>query len=105
MKRSLSPKVVSRWYRSPELILSNHYYDQSVDIWSLGCVLAEMILSSKSYRGRYDRKVLFQGEACAPLSPTESDTGLADSSGDQLAKILNVLQIGEEDTSFITDGD
>ena len=42
-QRELSPNVVMRWYRSPELILCNHYYDQSIDIWSLGCILAEML--------------------------------------------------------------
>ena len=41
--RDLSNHVVSRWYRPPEIILLEKTYDQAVDIWSLGCVLAEMI--------------------------------------------------------------
>nr|XP_046222173.1 mitogen-activated protein kinase 14A-like isoform X2 [Oncorhynchus gorbuscha] len=56
--------VVTRWYRSPEVIFNWMHYSQSVDLWSAGCILAEMITG----------QVLFPG----------SD------SIDQLKKILNV---------------
>lgn len=36
--------VVTRWYRAPELILKFPFYGQSIDIWSLGCIYAEMKL-------------------------------------------------------------
>lgn len=42
-KRQLSAHVVSRWYRPPELILLEKSYDQAVDIWGLGCILAELL--------------------------------------------------------------
>ncbi|XP_029456970.1 mitogen-activated protein kinase 12-like [Rhinatrema bivittatum] len=35
--------VVTRWYRAPEVILSWMHYTQTVDIWSVGCILAEML--------------------------------------------------------------
>ena len=38
----LTGYVATRWYRSPELLLSNQY-NYSVDIWAAGCVMAEMI--------------------------------------------------------------
>ena len=41
--RPLSPHVVSRWYRPPEIILIQEKYDQAVDIWSAGCILFEML--------------------------------------------------------------
>jgi mitogen-activated protein kinase 1/3 len=41
--RDLSNHVVSRWYRSPEIILVEKNYTSSVDIWSSGCILSEMI--------------------------------------------------------------
>ena len=44
--------ICSRYYRSPELIFGNTDYDASIDIWSLGCVIAEMLIG----------KPLFQGE-------------------------------------------
>ncbi|XP_022654772.1 mitogen-activated protein kinase HOG1-like [Varroa jacobsoni] len=36
--------VCSRWYRAPELLLRNKNYDCKVDLWSVGCVLGEMLL-------------------------------------------------------------
>lgn len=44
--RDLSNSVVSRWYRAPEIILTQKKYDQAIDIWSMGCILAELIYSS-----------------------------------------------------------
>jgi len=45
--------VVTRWYRAPELLLSTgDTYSSSIDIWSAGCIMAEMIL----------RKPLFPGQ-------------------------------------------
>lgn len=42
-KRQLSPHVVTRHYRSPEVILYEADYDSKVDMWSVGCILAEML--------------------------------------------------------------
>ena len=48
-----TPYVVSRYYRAPELILGSNQYDCSIDIWSVGCILFELIT----------RTPLFPGEA------------------------------------------
>ncbi len=42
--------VATRWYRAPELILSNGFYTEAVDVWSCGCILAEL----------FNRKPLFR---------------------------------------------
>ena len=42
-KRSLSKHVQSRWYRAPEVILTEREYDQAIDMWSVGCILAELL--------------------------------------------------------------
>ena len=34
--------ICSRFYRAPELLLGNEFYTTSIDIWSLGCVIAEL---------------------------------------------------------------
>ncbi|KAL9182911.1 hypothetical protein ACHAXT_004190 [Thalassiosira profunda] len=39
----LTPKVVSLWYRPPELLFGSEYYDQSVDNWGAGCVMGELL--------------------------------------------------------------
>ena len=48
---SLTDYVATRWYRSPELILSSSQYGGGVDIWAIGCIAAEMILGSPLFIG------------------------------------------------------
>lgn len=40
-------EVVSLWYRSPEVILEDGIYDYSVDVWSVGVIMLELILKDK----------------------------------------------------------
>lgn len=35
--------IATRWYRAPELILSWKSYNAAIDVWSVGCILAELI--------------------------------------------------------------
>lgn len=35
--------MVTLWYRAPEILLGCKYYSTAVDIWSLGCIFAEMV--------------------------------------------------------------
>lgn len=41
--RTYTHEVVTLWYRAPEILLGSKFYSTSVDIWSLGCVFAEMV--------------------------------------------------------------
>ncbi|XP_061418981.1 mitogen-activated protein kinase 12-like [Lethenteron reissneri] len=43
--------VVTRWYRAPEVILNWMHYTQTVDIWSVGCIMAEMITGKPLFPG------------------------------------------------------
>ena len=36
--------VVTLWYRAPELLLGSESYNQKIDMWSVGCIFAELIL-------------------------------------------------------------
>lgn len=36
-------EVVTMWYRAPELLLGSKLYTNGIDIWSMGCVMAEMV--------------------------------------------------------------
>jgi serine/threonine protein kinase len=40
--RSYSNEVVTLWYRSPDVLLGSKQYSTSIDIWSIGCIFAEM---------------------------------------------------------------
>ncbi|KAJ5066872.1 protein kinase shaggy-related [Anaeramoeba ignava] len=43
--------ICSRYYRAPELIFGSKSYTQKIDIWSLGCVFAELILGKPIFQG------------------------------------------------------
>jgi len=63
--RKFSSEVVTLWYRPPEVLLGSNHYNTSIDMWSIGCVFAEMSSG----------KPLFPGQ----------------SSDDQLIKIFKIL--------------
>lgn len=44
-----SARVASRHYKGPELLVNDQYYDYSLDIWSLGCMLAGMIFKKEPF--------------------------------------------------------
>ncbi|WZZ44587.1 hypothetical protein YC2023_040846 [Brassica napus] len=70
--RTFTHEVVTLWYRTPEILLGSHHYSTPVDIWSVGCIFAEMIT----------QKPLFPG----------------DSKIDQLFKIFRIMGNPYEDT-------
>lgn len=70
--RTYTHEVVTLWYRSPELLLKATHYGPSVDLWSLGCIFAEM----------QTNRILFPG----------------DSEIDQLYRIFRTLGTPDETT-------
>ena len=66
--------VATRWYRAPEIMLNWMHYNQTVDIWSVGCIMAELLTS----------KTLFPGTDHI----------------DQLTKILQL--VGKPDRAFLS---
>ncbi|GAB1599419.1 extracellular signal-regulated kinase 2-like [Argonauta hians] len=48
---NLTEYVATRWYRAPEILLGSHRYTKGVDMWSLGCILGEMLLGKPLFPG------------------------------------------------------
>lgn len=46
--------MVTRYYRAPEIMYGSNDYSFEVDIWSLGCTIAELILESPLFPGQTD---------------------------------------------------
>ena len=44
--------VVTRWYRAPELLLSCAEYSPAIDVWSVGCILAELLMRRPLFPGK-----------------------------------------------------
>ncbi|KAG9349986.1 hypothetical protein JZ751_026339 [Albula glossodonta] len=45
--------VATRWYRAPELMLSLHHYSLAIDLWSVGCIFAEMLGRKQLFPGKH----------------------------------------------------
>uniref|UniRef100_A0A2K6FLD3 mitogen-activated protein kinase n=1 Tax=Propithecus coquereli TaxID=379532 RepID=A0A2K6FLD3_PROCO len=43
--------VATRWYRAPEIMLNWMHYNQTVDIWSVGCIMAELLQGKALFPG------------------------------------------------------
>uniref|UniRef100_A0A7S0B9X4 Protein kinase domain-containing protein n=1 Tax=Pyrodinium bahamense TaxID=73915 RepID=A0A7S0B9X4_9DINO len=93
LRRTLTAHVASRWYRSPEVILQLPY-SGAMDVWSAGCIIAELFLALNE-GGRTPRQgALFPGRECYGFSHAVGGGQPADwaaDSGDQLDMIFNVL--------------
>lgn len=70
--RQYTHEVITLWYRAPEILLGSKHYSTPVDLWSVGCIFAEMV----------NQKPLFPG----------------DSEIDELFKIFQIRGTPNEDT-------
>jgi serine/threonine protein kinase len=76
--KEMTCHVASRWYRAPELILMQTKYDASIEMWSCGCIMGELISEHEKNKNHasnllQSRKPLFEGKACFPLSPPKKE--------------------------------
>jgi mitogen-activated protein kinase 1/3 len=44
--------VATRWYRAPEIMLTFKEYTKAIDVWSVGCILAEMLSGKPLFPGK-----------------------------------------------------
>ena len=96
LSRQLTKHVVTRWYRAPELILIQPYAS-AVDIWSMGCIFAELLsMQEGSVPSYQDRAPLFPGGSCYPLSGDTGSSG-SDERLDQLSVIFSVIGMPSEE--------
>ncbi|KAK2108696.1 Cyclin-dependent kinase 8 [Saguinus oedipus] len=50
----LDPVVVTFWYRAPELLLGARHYTKAIDIWAIGCIFAELLMSEPIFHCRQE---------------------------------------------------
>lgn len=58
LQRRKSNAIVSLWYRAPEIILGSEDYFLGVDIWSVGCIFAELMSKRPVFMCRNEIEVL-----------------------------------------------
>ena len=69
--KQLTNKVITLWYRPPELLLGSEEYGPGVDMWSVGCIFAELLMGKPILPGQNERDQLKKiYELCG--TPTEA---------------------------------
>eukprot|EP01084_Bolivina_argentea_P267372 453833_1 len=56
--RSYTHEVVTLWYRAPDVLMGSHKYSTPVDIWSIGCIFAEMANGHPLFTGSSEKDQL-----------------------------------------------
>jgi cyclin-dependent kinase-like len=66
--------VSTRWYRAPELLVGDTQYGKPVDIWAIGCMMAEISNGLPLFPGESDIDQLFHMVRCfGQLSPHQME--------------------------------
>jgi len=70
--RSKSHEVVTLWYRAPDVLMGSTKYSATIDMWSTGCIFAEMVTSKPLFPGKNNSDQLQQIFKVLG-TPTEAD--------------------------------
>ncbi|KXN73763.1 Pkinase-domain-containing protein [Conidiobolus coronatus NRRL 28638] len=57
--RNYTHEIVTLWYRSPEVLLKSGQYSTPLDMWSVGCIMAEMLAGGSIFSGQTELDQLF----------------------------------------------
>lgn len=61
--KAYTDKVVTLWYRAPELLLGVNSYSTGIDMWSVGCIFAEMLTREPLFRAESEIGLLHKVRA------------------------------------------
>ena len=87
----VSSQMLTLWYRAPEVLLGSRHYSTGVDMWSVGCIFAEMIMRQPLFPG--SSPILFS--AISPSNPPQTRPG--DSEIDEIFRIFRLLGTPDEE--------
>lgn len=57
-KCDMTPRVVTLWYRAPELLLDSKSHDAAVDLWATGCIVAELLAHKPLFPGKTEVQMI-----------------------------------------------
>lgn len=72
-----TPYIVSRYYRAPELILACSDYTHAIDVWAIGCILAEFLTRRPIFPGKTEGSQLIEQIAILGLPSAEELTAMS----------------------------
>lgn len=68
--RRFTNRVVTLWFRCPELLLGEHNYGPEVDMWGFGCVMAEMWTRFPIIQGNSEQmQLILTTHLCGSITP------------------------------------
>lgn len=79
--------VVTIWYRSPDLLLGARHYTPAIDIWSVGCIMGELLYL----------RPMFKGEEAKPDLHSKKGGNGVPFQKDQLVKIFEILGLATKE--------
>lgn len=88
---NLTHYVVTLWYRAPEVILTARDYSKAIDVWAIGCILAEIVARKPLFQGRDPRhqvELLVQAFGQPPAAEMEWLSGPANASALRFLKSI-----------------
>ncbi|KIZ05534.1 hypothetical protein MNEG_2421 [Monoraphidium neglectum] len=56
--QKMTNRVITLWYRPPELLLGAEHYDPKIDVWSVGCIFAELLSGKPLFPGNDEASTL-----------------------------------------------
>lgn len=56
--KAYTQDIITLWYRPPEILLQSRKYSSEVDLWSIGCIIAELLLLKPLYQGKNEEDQL-----------------------------------------------
>ncbi|NXX42191.1 MK15 kinase, partial [Tricholaema leucomelas] len=83
---ALTEYVATRWYRAPEILLASQRYTKGIDMWSIGCILGELLLGKPLFPGT---STVNQIEQIFRVIPAPSPEDLVAVQSDYKALIMN----------------
>ncbi|KAL3287611.1 hypothetical protein HHI36_002080 [Cryptolaemus montrouzieri] len=89
---TLTDYVATRWYRAPEILIANRRYTKGIDMWSLGCILAEMLAGKPIFPGSSTVNQVEKIMATIP-TPTQRDINIVCVSGVGSSMIKNAASV------------
>jgi len=90
-RRLMTEHITTRWYRAPEVIL-RHDYDGTVDMWAMGCIMAELLQVHKAAAvPSFARHACFPGASSDLSRGTSSAYACTQGAPDQLTIIFRLL--------------
>ncbi|NWU87163.1 MK15 kinase, partial [Onychorhynchus coronatus] len=92
---ALTEYVATRWYRAPEILLASRSYTKGVDMWSIGCILGEMLLGKPLFPGT---STMNQIEQILRVIPAPSPEDMLALQSEYKASVINHMSSGQRVT-------